>query len=82
VNIEALKGLAAIQELNLWGTQVASVDALSELTALQSLDISGTQVVSLAPLYALPSLRLRADGIPQEENDRFKEYRSARRLPF
>jgi len=38
--------------------------------------------VSLAPLYALPSLRLRADGIPQEEMDRFNEYRSARRLPF
>jgi Leucine-rich repeat (LRR) protein len=52
-----LKGLTALQSLNLSGTNVADVGPLKGLTALRSLDLSHTHVTDLGPLKGLPNLR-------------------------
>jgi Leucine-rich repeat (LRR) protein len=49
-NVDALKGLTALQGLFLSGTPVTSVDALKGLTALHYLGLSGTLVTSVDAL--------------------------------
>ena len=56
-NLEPLKGLTALQRLDLRGTQVANLEPLKGLTALQTLDLSGTQVANLEPLKGLTALQ-------------------------
>jgi Leucine Rich repeats (2 copies) len=56
-NIEPLKGLTALQDLNLWGTQAANIEPLKGLTALQKLNLSRTQVANIEPLKGLTALQ-------------------------
>jgi Leucine-rich repeat (LRR) protein len=55
--IEPLKGLTALQTLNLSGTQVANIEPLKGLTALQNLYLLGTQVANIEPLKGLTKLQ-------------------------
>jgi Leucine-rich repeat (LRR) protein len=51
-----ITGLLALQNLNLWGTQVTDITPLTSLTTLQSLHLTRTQVSDLRPLLALSLL--------------------------
>jgi hypothetical protein len=56
-NIEPLKGLTALQRLDMTGTNVRNLEPLKGLTALQWLDLSSTNVENLEPLKGLTALR-------------------------
>ena len=76
-----LKGLTALQSLNLASTQVADLAPLKGLTALQSLDLSYTKVADLAPLQDLPNLK-SIRGAPEAELEKLNAYRSQKGLPL
>jgi hypothetical protein len=57
LQLRALKGLTALQELDLSGTNVSSLEPLKGLTALQKLSLWGTKVSSLEPLKDLTALQ-------------------------
>ena len=61
-DLAPLARLAALQSLDVGGTQVSDLAPLARLAALQSLDISGTQVSDLAPLAGLTALQSLAVG--------------------
>jgi internalin A len=54
-----LAGLAALQHLDLTGTQVSDVTPLAGLTALQTLDLARTRVSDVAPLAPINQLEIR-----------------------
>ena len=56
-SIEPLKGLAALQVLDLSGTEVENLEPLKGLTSLQQLQLYGTQVRSVEPLKGLTALQ-------------------------
>ena len=56
-NLEPLKGLTALQTLDLTATKVANLEPLKGLTALQTLDLRGTPVANLEPLKGLTALQ-------------------------
>jgi Leucine-rich repeat (LRR) protein len=56
-NLEPLKGLIALQTLDLYDTQVANLEPLKGLTALQKLKLYDTQVADLEPLKGLAALQ-------------------------
>jgi hypothetical protein len=57
-NLEPLKGLTALQSLNLGNSkQVANLEPLKGLTALQTLNLYGTNVDNLEPLKGLTALQ-------------------------
>jgi Leucine-rich repeat (LRR) protein len=69
-NLEPLKGLTALQSLNLNQTKVDNLEPLKGLTALRSLNLSSTQVDNLEPLKgltALQSLDLRSTKVDNLE---------------
>ncbi len=56
-DLEPLKGLTALQRLDLTGTQAANLEPLKGLTALQVLDLTGAQAANLEPLKGLTALQ-------------------------
>lgn len=55
-NIDVLRSLGNLLELNLSGNAVSDLAAISSLTNLSKLDISGNSVTSLAPISSLTRL--------------------------
>ncbi len=56
-DIEPLKGLTALQTLDLSFTRVADIEPLKGLTALQTLYLSSTQIADIEPLKGLKALQ-------------------------
>jgi hypothetical protein len=80
-NIEPLKGLTALQELDLGATRVESLEPLKGLSALQKLHVP--RVESLEPVEDLITLQeLYHEGVSQEELTRFNHYRQEKKLPL
>jgi hypothetical protein len=71
-----LKGLTALQTLDLDSTHVADLGPLKGLTALQSLDLNSTHVADLGPLKGLTSLKSSASR--RSRRSRFSACRSLR----
>ncbi len=55
-NIEALRSLGNLLELDLSGNAVSDLSAISSLTNLTKLDVSGNSISSLAPISSLTRL--------------------------
>lgn len=55
--ITPIAGLANLQSLNLWNTQVSDLAPIAGLANLQFLDLRGTQVGDLTPIANLPNLQ-------------------------
>ncbi len=56
-DLAPLAGLASLQTLNLWNTQVSDLSPLAGLASLQSLNLINNQVSDLSPLAGLASLQ-------------------------
>jgi hypothetical protein len=56
-HVEPLKGLTALQVLDLSSTRVSDVEALEGLTALQTLNLSRTEVWNISALRSLTALK-------------------------
>jgi Leucine-rich repeat (LRR) protein len=56
MDLTPIKGLTALQVLDLDSMQITDLAPLEGLTALRWLDLAGTPVADLAPLEDLPNL--------------------------
>jgi Leucine-rich repeat (LRR) protein len=62
-NIEPLKDLTGLHELDLTRTEVANIEPLETLTGLQYLDLRGTKVTDIEPLLkTLKATKITWDG--------------------
>ena len=73
-NVEPLGGLTKLQSLLICREPRSPMSRRSRDSPRCSRSITRKRRFSLAPFSPLPSLRLRADGLPQEEMDRFQKY--------
>jgi hypothetical protein len=67
-NLEPLRSLSALQDLDLPGTEVENFEPLKGLTALRDLDLSETKVENLEPLKGLTALQHLDLGEARVEN--------------
>jgi len=82
-SLEPLKGLTALQRLDLSNTKVSSLEPLKGLTALQWLDLSNTKVSSVEAVYDLPKLMEQGiKGISNDLRALFVAYRKKKGLPY
>jgi Leucine-rich repeat (LRR) protein len=84
-NLEPLKCLTALQQLDLSGTHVANPEPLKGLIALQELNLADTPVANLEPLKGLTALQrldLARTPVSNLEVDRLQQYRERNGLPM
>ena len=67
-DLEPIKGLSSLKDLNLGGTQVSDLAPIKGLSSLQKLSLRRTQVSDLAPIKGLSSLRTLSFGNTQVSN--------------